>query len=113
MHFGCLLISEDNSEDAIYEEMDKYSECSEEYLELQDFTDEVINKYIAELNEIKKNDGEFSFEIKNFLKRYPSLSVYADKEFNYETHEIENGEKYGYLSNPNSFYDWCVIGRFY
>ena len=110
MHFGCLLISEDNSEDTIYEEMDKYSECSEKYLELEDYTNEVIEKYNAELNQIKKDNGEFGFEIKNFLKRYPSLSDYAYKEFCYETHETENGEKYGYLSNPNSFYDWCVIG---
>jgi len=110
MHFGCLLISEDNSEDAIYEEMDKYSECSEEYLELQDFTDEVVEKYNCEINEIKKDNGEFSFEIKNFLKKYPSLSEYADKEFDYATHKTKDGEKYGYLSNPNSFYDWCVIG---
>lgn len=110
MHFGCLLISEDNSEDAIYEEMDKYSECSEKYLELEDYTDEVIEKYIEKINEIEKNNGKFSFEIKDFLKKYPSLSDYAYKEFGYGTHKIENGEKYGYLSNPNSFYDWCVIG---
>ena len=45
MHFGCLLISEDNSEDAIYEEMEKYSETNEDYFELEDYTDEVINKY--------------------------------------------------------------------
>lgn len=110
MHFGCLLISEDNSEDTIYEEMEKYSECSEEYFELEDYTDEIIEKYNAELNKIKKDNGEFSFEIKNFLKKYPRISDYAYKEFCYETHETENGEKYGYLSNPNSFYDWCVIG---
>ena len=36
MHFGCLLISEDNSENTIYEKMEKYSECSEKYLELED-----------------------------------------------------------------------------
>lgn len=111
MHFGCLLISEDNSEDTIYEEMEKYSECSEKYLELEDYTGEVIEKYNTELNKIKKDNGEFGFEIKNFLKRYPSLSVYADKKFGYETHETENGEKYGYLNNPNSFYDWCIIGE--
>jgi hypothetical protein len=110
MHFGCLLISEDNSEDIIYEEMGKYSESNEEYFELEDYTDEVINKYIVELNEIKKNNGEFSFEIKDFLKKYPSISNYAYKKFDYETHEMKDGEKYGYLSNPNSFYDWCVIG---
>lgn len=110
MHFGCLLISEDNSEDTIYEEMERYSECSEKYLELEDYTNEVIEKYIATLNEIKKNNGEFSFETKDFLKKYPSLSTYAYKEFGYETHETENGEKYGYLNNPNSFYDWFVIG---
>lgn len=110
MHFGCLLISEDNSEDAIYEEMDKYSEYSEKYLELQDYTDEVIEEYIEKINEIEKNNGKFSFEIKDFLKKYPSISDYAYKEFGYETYEIENGEKYGYLSNPNSFYDWCEIG---
>ncbi|EFE86114.1 hypothetical protein [Fusobacterium periodonticum] len=110
MHFGCLLISEDNSEDAIYEEMDKYSEYSEKYLKLEDYTDEVIEEYIEKINEIEKNNGKFSFEIKDFLKKYPSLSDYAYKEFGYETYEIENGEKYGYLSNPNSFYDWYEIG---
>lgn len=110
MHFGCLLISEDNSEDTIYEEMEKYSECEENYFELEDHTDEIIDEYITELNEIKKNNCEFSFEVKKFLKKYPSLSDYAYKKFGYETHETENGEKYGYLSNPNSFYDWCVIG---
>ena len=110
MHFGCLLISEDNSEGAIYDEMDKYSECSEEYIELEDHTDEIIDKYIAELNEIKRNNSEFSFEIKDFLKKYPSLSEYAGKEFDYATHETKDGEKYGYLYNPNSFYDWCKIG---
>ena len=110
MHFGCLLISEDNSEDTIYEEMEKYSECNEDYFELEDYTDEVIDKYFAELNQVKKDNGEFSFEIKDFFKKYPSLSVYADKEFDYRTHKIENEEKYGYLINPNSFYDWCVIG---
>ena len=111
MHFGCLLISEDNSENTIYEKMEKYSECNEVYLELEDYTGEVIEKYNTELNKIKKDNGEFGFEIKNFLKRYPSLSVYADKKFGYETHETENGEKYGYLNNPNSFYDWCIIGE--
>ena len=110
MHFGCLLISEDNSEDTIYEEMERYSECSEKYLELEDYTDEVIEKYNCEINTIKKNNGEFSFELKNFLEQYPNMSEYADKKFGYETHETENGEKYGYLNNPNSFYDWCVIG---
>lgn len=68
MHFGCLLISEDNSEDAIYEEMEKYSETNEDYFELEDYTDEVINKYNTELNKIKKDNGEFSFELKKFLK---------------------------------------------
>lgn len=110
MHFGCLLISEDNSEDTIYEEMDKYSESSEDYFELEDYTDKVINEYNVELNRIKKDNGEFSFEVKKFLKEYPSLSDYAYKEFGYGTHETENGEKYGYLINPNSFYDWYVIG---
>lgn len=110
MHFGCLLISEDNSEDTIYEEMERYSECSEKYLELEDYTDKVIEKYNCEINTIKKNNGEFSFELKNFLEQYPNMSEYANKEFGYETHETENGEKYGYLNNPNSFYDWCVIG---
>ena len=110
MHFGCLLLSKDNSEDTIYEEMERYSECSEKYLELEDYTDEVIEKYNCEINTIKKNNGEFSFELKNFLEQYPNMSEYADKEFGYETHETENGEKYGYLNNPNSFYDWCVIG---
>ena len=57
MHFGCLLISEDNSEDTIYEEMEKYSESSEDYFELEDYTDEVINKYNVELNRIKKDNG--------------------------------------------------------
>ena len=66
MHFGCLLISEDNSEDIIYEEMGKYSESNEEYFELEDYTDEVINKYIVELNEIKKNNGE---RIRKTIKR--------------------------------------------
>ncbi|WP_339061614.1 hypothetical protein [Fusobacterium polymorphum] len=110
MHFGCLLISENNSEDAIYEEMDKYSECSEEYFELEDYTDEVIKKYNCEIDTIKRNNGEFSFELKNFLEQYPNLSEYANKEFGYATHKIKDGERYGYLNNPNSFYDWCVIG---
>lgn len=110
MHFGCLLISENNSEETIYEEMEKYSECSEEYFELEDYTDEVIEKYNCEIDTIKRNNGEFSFELKKFLKQYPNFSNYAYKEFGYETHEMEGGEKYGYLSNPNSFYDWCVIG---
>lgn len=110
MHFGCLLISEDNSEETIYEEMEKYSECNEDYFELEDYTDEVIEKYNCEINTIKKENGEFSFELKNFLEQYPNMSEYVDKKFGYETHETENGEKYGYLNNPNSFYDWCVIG---
>ena len=110
MHFGCLLISENNSEETIYEEMEKYSECSEEYFELEDYTDEVIKKYNCEIDTIKRNNGEFSFELKNFLEQYPNLSEYADKEFGYATHKMEGGERYGYLNNPNSFYDWCVIG---
>lgn len=110
MHFGCLLISEDNSEDIIYEEMGKYSESNEEYFELEDYTNEVIDEYNAELNQIKKDNGEFSFELKNFLKQYHNLSDYAYKKFCYETHEMKDSEKYGYLSNPNSFYDWCIIG---
>ena len=110
MHFGCLLISENNSEETIYEEMEKYSECSEEYFELEDYTDEVIEKYNCEINTIKKNNGEFSFELKKFLKQYPNLSNYAYKEFDYATQETKDGERYGYLNNPNSFYDWCVIG---
>lgn len=110
MHFGCLLISEDNSEDTIYEEMKEYSECNEDYFELEDYTDEVIDKYIAKINQIKKDNGEFSFELKRFFKEYPSLSTYAKKEFGYETQETKYGEKYGYLNNPNSFYGWCVIG---
>ena len=110
MHFGCLLISEDNSEDAIYEEMEKYSETNEDYFELEDYTDEVINKYNTELNKIKKDNGEFSFELKKFFKECHNLSTYAEKEFGYETQETKYGEKYGYLNNPNSFYDWCVIG---
>lgn len=69
MHFGCLLISEDNSEDTIYEEMDKYSESSEDYFELEDYTDKVINEYNVELNRIKKDNGEFSFEVKKIFKR--------------------------------------------
>lgn len=110
MHFGCLLISENNSEDTIYEEMDKYSESSEDYFELEDYTNEVIEKYNCEINTIKKNNGEFSFELKKFLKQYPNLSEFASKEFGYAIHETKDGEKYGYLSNPNSFYDWCEIG---
>ena len=110
MHFGCLLISENNSEDAMYKEMDIYSECNEEYFELEDYTDEVIEKYNCEINTIKRNNGEFSFELKNFLEQYPNLSEYADKEFGYETQETKDGERYGYLNNPNSFYDWCIIG---
>lgn len=109
MHFGCLLISEDNSEDIIYEEMGKYSESNEEYFELEDYTDEVIDKYNAELNQIKKDNGEFSFELKNFLKQYHNLSNYAYKKFDYETHEMEDGEKYGYLSNPNRVCNWWAL----
>lgn len=110
MHFGCLLISEDNSEETIYEEMGKYSECNEEYFELEDYTDEVIEKYNCEINTIKKENGEFSFELKNFLEEYHNLSEFASKEFGYETQENKDGERYGYLSNPNSFFDWCEIG---
>ena len=99
MHFGCLLISENNSEETIYEEMEKYSECSEEYFELEDYTDEVIKKYNCEIDTIKRNNGEFSFELKNFLEQYPNLSEYADKEFGYATHKIKDGERYGYLNN--------------
>lgn len=110
MHFGCLLISEDNFEDTIYEKMEKYDESNEEYFELEDYTDEVIDKYNAELNQIKKDNGEFSFELKNFLKQYFNLSIYAKKEFCYETQETKYGEKYGYLKNHNGFYDWFVIG---
>lgn len=110
MHFGCLLISEDNSEDTIYKEMEKYDESNEEYFELEDYTDEVIDKYNAELNQIKKDNGEFSFELKNFLKQHSNLSIYAEKEFGYETQETKYGEKYGYLNNPHGFYDWLALG---
>ena len=41
---------------------------------------------------------------------YESLEVYANDYHGYEPHEIDGVTKYGYFDNPNSKWDWYVIG---
>lgn len=89
----------DDIETAVKKAMAPYQEnnmgdCPTEYLEFNDVYDEVAAEYASESEDV--------------LSKYPDFESYITKYHGYEFDKTHN--TYGYWYNPNSKWDWYVIG---
>lgn len=90
-HFSVLVIGDNVEEQLAPYQENNMDDFPEEYLEFNDETEEVENDY-------KDRDKKYKdMNIEEFAKEYNG-------------YEKNDDGKFGYMYNPNSYWDWYVIG---
>lgn len=114
-HFSVMVIGNNIEEQLAPYQENNMGDCPEEYLEFNDCTEEVLDKW--ENGKIKgyfsKKGFEYDFNLNNKKsKEYPYSKVYKNKDdfaFNYFGYK-KYDDKYGYYFNPNAKWDWYTLG---
>lgn len=132
-HFAVLVIGEDvEGQLAPYQE-NNMGDCPEEYLEFEDYTDEVEEAWDNEKAKmIQCPNGEYVFHHDERFRQgqfpdrqtiippdhkdvevpwsavYESIDDFANSYYGYR--KDESTGRYGYWSNPNAKWDWYQIG---